>query len=97
VPAFVGVTSFQAIADEDLRDGLEEVEIPVAIFHGRHDQICDPRWSEYMAERITNAKLAFFENSGHVAFVEDRLDWNRELAAFIDETAEVEQPHTAGG
>lgn len=49
-----------------------------------------------MAERIPNAKLAFFEDSGHVAFVEDRLDWNRELAAFIDETAEVEQPHTAG-
>ena len=96
VPTFVGLTSFQAIVDEDLRAGLEEVEIPVAIFHGRHDQICDPRWSEYMAERIPNAKLVFFENSGHVAFVEDRIDWNRELAAFVNETAEVEQPDIAG-
>ncbi|MBA2557587.1 MAG: alpha/beta hydrolase [Chloroflexi bacterium] len=83
VPAFVGLTSFQAIVDEDLRPGCEDIAIPVALFHGRHDQICDPRWSEYLAEHLPNARLTYFENSGHVAFVEERTEWNAALVAFL--------------
>jgi non-heme chloroperoxidase len=84
VPAFVGVASFEAIVAEDLRPALGSIEIPVAIFSGRHDLIWDPQWSEVAARSIPGAELRHFENSGHVAFIEDRVEWNQELEKFID-------------
>ncbi|MGH3436114.1 MAG: alpha/beta fold hydrolase [Sciscionella sp.] len=84
VPAFVGLSSFQALLAEDLRAALPEIQMPIAVFSGRHDQIWDPRWSELVAELAPQAELTYFDNSGHVAFVEDRSAWNAALAKFID-------------
>lgn len=84
VPAFVGVSSFEAIVAEDLRAALPSIDIPVAVFSGRHDQIWAPEWSEVAAKSIRGAELRYFENSGHVAFIEDRAEWNEELEKFIE-------------
>lgn len=84
VPAFVGVSSFEAIVAEDLRPALGSIRIPVAVFSGRHDQIWDPQWSRVAATSIPGAELRYFDNSGHVAFIEDRVEWNQELERFID-------------
>jgi pimeloyl-ACP methyl ester carboxylesterase len=66
---------------------LTTITIPVAVFSGRHDQIWDPRWSEEAAKQIPGAHLTYFENSGHVAFIEDRDEWNRALVDFIEASA----------
>lgn len=87
VPAFVGLSSFQALLAEDLRDALPELSLPIAVFSGRHDEIWDCRWSQFVAEHAPNAALTYFENSGHVAFIEDRTDWNAALVRFVDTTA----------
>jgi len=84
VPAFVGLGSFEAILTEDLRPGLPTIGIPVAVFSGRHDQIWDPAWSEVVANDVPGATITYFENSGHVAFIEDRVDWTAALSGFID-------------
>ena len=81
VPAFVGLSSFQAIIDEDLRQILGEINLPVAVFSGRHDLIWDPKWSEETHRLLPNSTLTYFENSGHVAFIENRAEWN---AALVD-------------
>ena len=86
VPAFVGLSSFEALLAEDLRDALPGVQTPIAVFSGRHDQIWDPRWSQLVADRAPHAELTVFENSGHVAFIEDRSAWNAALVKFIDST-----------
>lgn len=52
MPAYVGYRYFNTLLEVDLRDRLGEVDLPTLILHGRHDQVCDPRWAEYMAERI---------------------------------------------
>jgi pimeloyl-ACP methyl ester carboxylesterase len=90
VPAFVGLTSFQALIDVDLRDRLPEIQVPVAIFSGRHDAIWDPRWSEETMRRLPNATLTYFENSGHVAFIENRAEWNAALVDVIEGRAPAE-------
>lgn len=84
VPAFVGVTSFQSLIDVDMRPDLPTIETPVAIFTGRHDRIWDPRWSEDAHRLLPHATLTYFENSGHVAFIEDRADWNAALVDVIE-------------
>lgn len=84
VPAFVGVTTFQALIDVDLRAELSEIQTPVAVFSGRHDAIWDPRWSEEAHRLLPNATLTFFENSGHVAFIENRMEWNAALTDVLE-------------
>ncbi len=90
VPAFVGVTSFQALIDTDLRAALPEIAVPVHIFSGRHDLIWDPRWSEDAHRLIPGSTLTFFENSGHVAFVENRVEWNATLVDLLEGRAPQE-------
>jgi pimeloyl-ACP methyl ester carboxylesterase len=87
VPAFVGLRSFEALLEEDLREGLGDIKIPVAVFAGRHDQIWDPGWSEIVAKSIPGASITYFENSGHVAFIEDRIAWTEALVDFIDRSS----------
>jgi non-heme chloroperoxidase len=84
VPAFVGLTSFQAIIDEDLRTILPEINTPVAVFSGRHDQIWDPNWAKETHRLVPNSTLTFFENSGHVAFIENRAEWNDALTDVLE-------------
>ncbi|MGI8761416.1 MAG: alpha/beta fold hydrolase [Jatrophihabitantaceae bacterium] len=86
VPAFVGLSSFQSLLAEDLRDVLPGLAIPIAVFSGRHDQIWDGRWSQLVADQAPNATLTYFENSGHVAFIEDRAAWNAALVTFVEAT-----------
>ena len=86
VPAFIGLSSFEALVEEDLRGILKDIKIPVAAFTGRHDQIWAPQWSELTVKCVPNGSIHYFENSGHVAFIEDRVEWNRELEKFILET-----------
>ncbi|MBH0053781.1 alpha/beta hydrolase [Salinibacterium sp. SWN139] len=90
VPAFVGVSSFQALLDNDLRGVLPSVQTPVHIFSGRHDAIWDPRWSEEAHRLIPTSTLTYFENSGHVAFIENRIEWNATLVDILEGRAPAE-------
>lgn len=82
MPAYVGYRYFKTLLEVDLRHRLDEVEMPTLILHGRHDQVCDPRWAEYMAERIGGARLVWFEESGHALMVEEPDKLSAEIANF---------------
>ena len=84
VPSYVGHSSLEALRDEDLRPKLGQMRTPTALFVGRHDQICDPRWAQWMAARIPGAQTFWYENSGHSPHWEDRDQFSRELAAFAE-------------
>lgn len=83
MPAYVGYTYFKTLLTEDLRDKLENVNVPTLICHGRHDQVAPPGWSEYMSSRIPDCRLVWFENSGHALMMEEPDDLARELANFV--------------
>ncbi|MCZ7573488.1 MAG: alpha/beta hydrolase [Ardenticatenaceae bacterium] len=82
-PAYVGYKYLKTLMTADLRDRLEKVNIPTTIFHGRHDQVCHPGWSEYMLPRIKDARMVWFENSGHALMVEEPDKFSQEVAAFV--------------
>lgn len=83
MPAYVGYKCFNTLLTEDLRDNLEQVNVPTLICHGRHDVVAPPGWSEYMVPRIPECRLAWFENSGHALIVEEADEFSRELADFV--------------
>ena len=67
----------------DLRDKLPNINIPVAFFHGLHDQVVPYALSEYSAKQVPGAKLVTFEESSHTPFMEETQKFNDELEAFI--------------
>ncbi len=83
LPAYAAYKYFRTLITEDLRDRLEKVDIPTAIFHGRHDQVCHPGWAEYMVKRIKDCRIVWFENSGHALMVEEPDRFSQELAEFV--------------
>jgi pimeloyl-ACP methyl ester carboxylesterase len=78
--------AIQAIDDSrrtDLRTALPKLDIPVGIFHGRHDEMDYFEAAEYMAKRIKGASLVVFESSGHACFLEEPARFNAELRSFL--------------
>ncbi|TBO44443.1 alpha/beta fold hydrolase [Pedobacter kyonggii] len=74
--------SITALGDLDLRDELIKIKIPVAIFHGTQDKLCDFVFAELLNKGIKNSYLVRFEKSGHALFVEEADKFNSELEKF---------------
>lgn len=74
--------SITALRDLDLREQLETITIPTAIFHGTQDKLCPFEFSEELHKGIKNSYIVKFENSGHALFVEEADKFNQELEKF---------------
>ena len=74
--------SITALLDLDLRPQLSKIKIPVAIFHGTQDKLCDFAFAEQLNKGIKNSYIVKFENSGHALFVEEMEKFNTELEKF---------------
>ena len=71
------------LRDSDLRNDLEKITTPTAIFHGKLDKLCPFDLAEQLHKGIVQSKLISFENSGHALFLEEREKFNEELIKFI--------------
>lgn len=74
--------SITALRDLDLRPELSKIKIPVAIFQGVYDQLCDYSLAEQLNKGIKNSYIVRFEKSGHALFYEEMEKFNRELEKF---------------
>jgi non-heme chloroperoxidase len=79
---FAITKSITALRDLDLRPELAKVKIPVAIFHGIHDKLCDFALAEQVHQGIKDSYIVKFENSGHALFFEEMDKFNTELEKF---------------
>ena len=87
LPAYAAYPSFRSLLGEDLRENVSRVDIPTLLMHGRHDQVCDVRWIEYLGERIEGARTVYLENSAHALMVEEPDRFSEEIAAFAGQPA----------
>jgi pimeloyl-ACP methyl ester carboxylesterase len=53
------------------QDGTAETPGPVAIGWGRHDRVCLPGQAQRAMQRFPQARLEWFEESGHLLHVDD--------------------------
>lgn len=79
---FASTESVKALAKLDLRPELAKIKIPVAIFHGVKDKLCDFGLAEELNKGIKNSYIVRFENSGHALFIEEMDKFNTELEKF---------------
>jgi non-heme chloroperoxidase len=94
-PAYAAYKYFKTLLDEDLRDRLDKVDVPVLLLHGRHDQVASPGWTEYMLPRLSNARVVWFENSGHALMVEEPDKFSQAIADFVEDPDHVDGAQVA--
>lgn len=79
---YAATESVRALAEIDLRQNLSRIDVPVAIFHGTKDKLCDFVFAEQLQKGIKNSFVIKFENSGHALFIEEMEKFNTELEKF---------------
>ncbi len=70
------------------------VEMPVAIFQGRHDAVVPPRLASALADRL-GAELTWFEDSAHTPHDEEPHRFREELLRFVRSVGD--SPRLQGG
>ena len=76
----------EQLRDADLRTDMQAVnqlDLPVAIFHGKHDRVCSFDFAKVMNAGIAGSQLVEFTQSGHALNVEEIQKTNIELVKFI--------------
>jgi non-heme chloroperoxidase len=71
-------------------DVLSRLTIPMLVTHGRCDDIVLPSMAEHVAAVCKTAQLSWYDDTGHMPFLEHEVRFNRELAAFVER---VNLPH----
>ena len=69
----------------DLESTLSAIDIPVGVFHGRHDPIAPFAAAEFMAREIPGAELVPFEESGHAPLISEPDRFESETVRFIEQ------------
>lgn len=77
------LNSAVALRDEDLRGELSSITVPIAIFHGKKDQICPYELGEILDKEIPNSVLVPFKDSGHGINADEPERFNNELLSFL--------------
>ncbi len=72
----------------DMRCLLGDITVPVLIIHGDKDRICLPDASAFLNEKIHNSIRLTFAATGHVPFMTQHQQFNRELDGFIRSVCE---------
>jgi non-heme chloroperoxidase len=68
-------------------DVLAAIDVPVLIVHGTADTVVAPASAEYAAGKISTAVVRWFEEVGHMPFVERRAEFNAALLEFAGPVA----------
>jgi len=71
------------LKDWDVTDRLHEITVPTLITGGRHDE-ARPAHLEAMHQRIYGSELRIFEQSSHMAFVEEREAYMATVNRFLE-------------
>ncbi len=87
VPAWKSPGYFDAITTlfgYDIRDRLEEIEVPTLIIWGRNDRVVPvPAALAYQKRIGDNAKLEIFDHCGHIPQAERPVRFNRTVERFL--------------
>lgn len=70
----------------DVRDRLDEIDIPTLAVVGESDQLTPPWYHDELATEIPNAGLSVIDNAGHLAMIERPEAFNDVLRGFLNET-----------
>ena len=68
----------------DVRDRLDEIDVPALAVVGAHDGLTPPAYHEYLADGIPAGEWTELPGAAHLAMLERPAAFNDALAAFLD-------------
>jgi pimeloyl-ACP methyl ester carboxylesterase len=74
---------FQANDAFDVMARLGEILVPTLIIGGAEDSMAPPKFQQYLADNIPNARLVLLPGAGHYPMAEQPVAFNRALAEFV--------------
>ena len=74
-----------AARDIDNTDILSDIDVPVLVSHGRKDRVVLPSAAEVFLQHCPNAQAAWYDDVGHVPFVENAVRFNQDIAALAEQ------------
>jgi proline-specific peptidase len=83
------------LKDWDRTDRLSEITVPTLITVGRYDEIT-PACAETMRQGIPHSRMVIFEESAHLAHIEETETYLRVVGDFLAE-AERQQEGALSG
>ena len=66
----------------DTDDVLSDLSVPVLVSHGRSDMIVLPSMAQHVLDVCATAKPSWYDDIGHMPFMEDPVRFDRELREF---------------
>jgi proline iminopeptidase len=78
-------------ATMDLRPHLKHVKVPTLVLVGRHDFITTVAMAEEMVERLPDARLEVFEDSGHFAVIEEPEKFYRVIEQLVNAANRIDE------
>jgi pimeloyl-ACP methyl ester carboxylesterase len=94
VPALSSPGAYDAmrtLVGYDIRDRLEEIEVPTLIVWGRNDRVVPvPAAFSYQKRIGDNAELVIFDRCGHTPQIERPVRFNRVLEEFLKRAGDLD-------
>ena len=81
---------FQATDRFDLMERLPEIILPTLVIAGEDDTMTPPKYQQFLADRLPNARLVLLPDAGHYVQVEQEAAFNAELERFLAELSRTE-------
>lgn len=88
-PDFVARAAIASIYTSDTRDLLSRITIPTLVIVGEKDIITPPSESQLLRDGIPNSTLVVIKNAGHFSMLEQPVEFNRTLRAFLKQHSGV--------
>ena len=90
VPAEVTYGDFQACDRFDRMNEISRIDLPTLVVCGEDDALTPVKYSQYMKERIRNARMVIVPDAGHSVMLEKPEELNNVLRSFL---VEIRVPH----
>lgn len=74
---------YLACNDFDLMGEIETLQPPTLVITGTEDQLTPPRYAQYLANKIPNARLVLVPQAGHMVMLEQPRQTASSMLAFL--------------
>jgi len=83
VPAEVTYGDFEACDDFDRMNEVGQITLPTLIVCGEDDRLTPAKYSQYLKDKIRNARLVIISGAGHSVMLEKPNELNAALQSFL--------------
>lgn len=80
----VMLNDLRACDQFDIMDRLGEIDIPLLAISATDDVMTPPKYSQYLADHMKNARAVIIQEGTHLVFAEKPEEFNRAVEKFIE-------------